>query len=1018
MTERPPSLSLRATGKVAEMAVPRFVQSQRYVPLPASSSLAAMGLERWLEAAAESPVPGTGDRARLLAADSQTRRLLDGIFGNSPFLAQSAAAEPEILCDILDRGPDGMVGCVLEALRARTGLPAEDAALMRALRIAKRRVALAVAIADIAGAWTLAQVVETLSDFADAALSVACAFLVRQAAANGAFTLADDGCPERGSGLVILGMGKLGARELNYSSDIDLIVLYDPGRIRTEALESLPKHFVRLARNLVKIMEERTADGYVFRTDLRLRPDPGATPLALSVDAAEIYYESLGQNWERAAMIKARPVAGDLEAGTEFIDRLRPFVWRRHLDFAAIQDIHSIKRQIHAHHGGGTIAVAGHDIKLGRGGIREIEFFVQTQQLIRGGREPRLRMPSTIAGLAALASFELIGQKAADEMTKAYEFLRRVEHRLQMINDEQTQTLPATDAGLRALALFLGYQDKDAFAADLLAVLGAVEGHYAKLFEDSPTLSAGGTAAGNLVFTGVEADPGTLATLAQLGFRQPETAHATVRGWHHGRYRAMRSTRARELLTELMPALLAALAGTPDADAAFLRFDAFLGRLPAGIQIFSLLHSNPQLLSLLAEIMGGAPRIAEHLSARPAVIDAMVTPGFLDSLPDKGELTAELDRQLVQARYLEEALDASRRFAHDRQFQVGVQLLRGAIAPGIAAVCLSDIAETVIAGLLPRVEADFAAAHGRFGDSSLAIVALGKLGGREMTPTSDLDLIFIYDAPEGMDSSDGPKPLPASQYFARLSQRLLNALTALTAEGRLYEVDMRLRPSGNKGPLAVAFDGFVRYQENDAWTWEHMALTRARPIVGPEKLRARVAAAIRSVLTRSRDPRRIFKDAVEMRARMAAEKPASQLWDVKNLRGGLVDVEFVVQCLQLCNAHARPEILDPGTSAALEKITSAGLLGAADADVLRDALALWQAVQAVLRLTLDSTQSGVGASEFPEPLKRRLAQAGGAADFAGLEARMRDLSRASADVFRRLIEIPATQAPAGIDPGG
>ncbi|MEK7819610.1 MAG: bifunctional [glutamine synthetase] adenylyltransferase/[glutamine synthetase]-adenylyl-L-tyrosine phosphorylase, partial [Pseudomonadota bacterium] len=604
-----------------------------------------------------------------------------------------------------------------------------------------------------------------------------------------------------------------------------------------------------------------TADGYVFRTDLRLRPDPGATPLALSTLAAETYYESLGQNWERAAMIKARAVAGDAEAGAAFLARLRPFVWRKHLDFAAIQDIHSIKRQINARRGGATIAVAGHNIKLGRGGIREIEFFVQTQQLIRGGREPRLRTSATLEGLEQLAALGLIETEAAAELKAAYEFLRRVEHRLQMTADEQTQTLPEGEDGLRALALFLGFADAAAFAAELVGHLRAVETRYARLFEDQPTLAAGDGVAGNLVFTGVEADPETLKTLAGLGFRHTEMVHAAVRGWHHGRYRAMRSTRAREMLTELMPALLGALARTPDPDAAFLRFDAFLARLPSGIQIFSLLQSNPHLLALLAEIMGGAPRLAEHLSQRPAVIDAMVAPGFLDTPPDAAELAAELERHLAPIRHIEEALDVSRRWAHDRQFQIGAQLLRGLIAPAPAAAVLSDIAQVAINALFPRIEADFALQHGRFGGETLAVVAMGKLGGREMTPSSDLDLIFIYEVPAGMDASDGAKPLPPSQYFARLSQRLINSLTALTAEGRLYEVDMRLRPSGNKGPLAVALDGFVRYQEEEAWTWEHMALARARAVAGPAGLRDRVTQAIRRVLARPRDPARLFKDA-------------------------------------------------------------------------------------------------------------------------------------------------------------
>jgi glutamate-ammonia-ligase adenylyltransferase len=468
----------------------------------------------------------------------------------------------------------------------------------------------------------------------------------------------------------------------------------------------------------------------------------------------------------------------------------------------------------------------------------------------------------------------------------------------------------------------------------------------------------------------------------------------------------MRSTRARELLTELMPALLAALARSPDPDGAFLRFDAFLGRLPAGIQIFSLFHSNPHLLDLLAEIMGAAPRLAEHLSGRPAVLDAMVTPGFLESLPDRERLVAELERQFDFARNVEDALDASRRFAHDRQFQVGVQLLRGSVAPRVAAAALSDIAEVAIGGLLPRIEAEFAAGHGRFGESTLAVVAMGKLGGREMTPTSDLDLIFVYDTHGAGETSDGPRPLPASQYFARLSQRLLNALTALTAEGRLYEVDMRLRPSGNKGPLAAAFDGFVRYQEQEAWTWEHLALTRARAIAGPDSLRARVAEAIRRVLTRPRDPARLFKDIAGMRARMAAEHGPGSRWDVKHAPGGLIDVEFTVQCLQLAHAHARPEILDSNTAAALDKLAAAGILDAADAATLRDALELWQALQAVLRLTLDPTK-GEEAALFPEALKHRLAHVGNAGDFGALEARMDQLARAAADVFHRLVEVPA-----------
>ena len=511
---------------------------------------------------------------------------------------------------------------------------------------------------------------------------------------------------------------------------------------------------MRLTRDLVRLMEERSRDGYVFRSDLRLRPDPGSTPLAISVLAALTYYESIGQNWERAALIKARPVAGDREAGDAFLKRLSPFIWRKNLDFAAIRDIHSIKRQINAAKGGGTFAVAGHNIKLGRGGIREIEFFVQTQQLIWGGREPSLRASATTQSLSSLAESGRIAEDTAEQMTDAYRFLRRVEHRLQMINDEQTHTLPADGEGLGALAVFLGYADEGAFARDLTAHLRRVETHYAELFEDSPALSVPGT--GNLMFTGVDADPDTIKTLKRLGFEKPETVDSVVRDWHHGRYRATHSTRARELLTELMPALLEALAMTARPDDAFLVFDEFLSRLPVGVQLFSMFYSKPYLLDLLAVIMGATPRLARHLSRRPTVFESVFSPGFFDAPPGTDGLSGELSRLLAGARDTEDVLDCSRRWANDRRFQVGVQSLMGRLAPRPAARALSAIAKAAVQCLLASEEDAFSAVHGRVPGSDMAVLALGKLGSRGMTPASDLDLIFVYSGGDG--ASIGPSP--------------------------------------------------------------------------------------------------------------------------------------------------------------------------------------------------------------------------------------------------------------------
>jgi glutamate-ammonia-ligase adenylyltransferase len=873
---------------------------------------------------------------------------------------------------------------------------------MSALRVAKRRVALTVALADIAGLWPLERVTGALSDFADSAIDAAVAHLLREASAGGAFRLPDPDNPCQGSGFIVIGMGKLGARELNYSSDVDLIALYDTERIASDDPGALQKTFVRVVRSLVKILDERGPEGYVLRTDFRLRPDPASTPLALSVDAAELYYESLGQNWERAAMIKARPVAGDREAGAAFLRRLIPYVWRKHLDFAAIQDIHSIKRQINAHRGGGSVALEGHNIKVGRGGIREIEFFAQTQQLIWGGRNASLRHSATVPALAALAAAGRVVPETAEQMTASYRVLRRVEHRLQMINDAQTHSLPEDAEAMRSLAVFLGYPDAKSFGAEMLATLRGVEKHYAELFEEAPTLAG----PGNLVFTGTEDDPGTLETLAQMGYREPPRIAAAVRGWHHGRYRAMRSVRARELLTELMPTVLKALASTPRPDETFIRFDQFLSRLPAGVPLFSLFHANPGLLELVAEIMGTAPRLADALSRQPQLLDSVLSRGFFEALPNIEELSADLARALELAQDFQDQLDICRRWKNERQFQVGVHLLRGRASAEQAGAALADIADSVLAAVQGGVEEEFARQHGRVPEGAMVAIALGKLGGREMTVTSDLDLIFLYDAPASADASDGPKPLPPSHYYTRLSNRLINAITALTGEGRLYDVDMRLRPSGTKGPIATSFESFVAYHRESAWTWEHMALTRARAICGPAGLRRRVEVAIRETLTQPRDLAKLKADIASMRALMARENAAKSVWDIKHWRGGLIDIEFIAQYLQLRHAAERPDVLARNTRLAIERCEAAGCLDAADARTLLDALHLWQVLQAVLRLVVEGEFDPETAPAEIGPL---LARAAGAVDFATLQSTILARAEAVKALFETLLPAPASE---------
>ena len=966
-----------------------------------------LGREKWCEAVESFADPSVTAFAKRLNDSPAGQRFLDTIFANSPYLTICLCQDPHFTMELLTRGWDAVHVKILDDLVVLRRDPGNSADISKKLRIAKRQAALTIAAADIAGAWPVQRVTTALSDFADHAISAAAAHVLREASANDGLQLADADDPEKGSGLVILGMGKLGSCELNYSSDVDLIVLFDAEKVVVPDPDRVLKIFVRLTRNLVKLLEERTRDGYVFRTDLRLRPDPASTPPALSVLAAELYYESLGQNWERAAMIKARPVAGDLKAGWDFVGRLKPYVWRKHLDFAAIKDIHSIKRQIDAHRGGGQISVAGHNVKLGRGGIREIEFYVQTQQLIWGGRQPELRTPGALDALDALAKAGHIAQETAAEMASSYCFLRRVEHHIQMVNDEQTHTVPQDPKALEGLANFLGYGGTLAFAADLEMHLRRVESHYAHLFEDTPDLTADGTETGNLVFTGSDPDPQTLRTLKNMGYGSAETVDATVRGWHHGRYRAMRSARARELLTELMPALLSQLAKNTEPDAALRNFDSFLSALPAGVQLFSMFYANPHLLELVAEIMGGAPRLARHLSLKPTILESVLAGDFFDAPPPTGDLSIELAYQLSQGDGLEDALNISRRWAHDRQFQIGVQLLRGYLAPRATATAFSNIADAALKGLFPIVETEFARQHGHFEKSGMTCIALGKLGSREMTPTSDLDIIFVYEIPAGIEASNGPRPLPPSQYFARLSQRLINAVTAQTAEGTLFEVDMRLRPSGAAGPIASSLEAFVKYHEDEAWTWEHMALSRARVVFGPDELRQKVEQIILETFTRERDADGLLCDVADMRARMDTEHHSDFVWEVKHRRGGLVDIDFIAQYLQLRHAPDCPQILSPNTRNALRAIRDNGYLDAAIADELVEGIDLWQAVQSVLRLTIEGDLDAEREDEVTQGLQKTLAQVSSTTDVEALKEKMRSTAARCHQHFRDIIEIPA-----------
>jgi glutamate-ammonia-ligase adenylyltransferase len=929
----------------------------------------------------------------------RVRDVLLGLADHSPYLWALVREDPERLVRLMKRPPDESLDALVRALSSRRD--EHEADLMTALRRAKRESALLVALADIGGVWDVNAATEALTRFADAAVGAVVDFLLRQHARAGRLAL-DPDAPDLqiGSGLVVLALGKHGARELNYSSDVDLIVLYDPTAASLPPGTGPGPLFARLTRALARLLQERTSDGYVLRVDLRLRPDPASTPVALSTVSAYSYYETVGQNWERAALIKARPAAGDLELGERFLAELTPFIWRKYFDYAAIADIHAMKRQIHAVRGHEQVAVPGHDVKLGRGGIREIEFFVQTQQLIFGGRRPQMRGPRTLDMLQQLCADKWISAEAVDDLSLAYLFLRRVEHRLQMVADEQTQRLPFEREALTRFAKFCGYAELEPFAADLTHHLTLVERHYAQLFEDAPELSV---ASGDLVFTGVGDDPATLATLRALGFQRPEAAAETVRGWHFGRRAAVRSARAREVLTELTPALLEAFAGSGDADAALSAFDEALARMPASVELLSILRSNASLRELFGDVLGSAPRLAQVIASRPHVLDAAIDPArsldFDLSFGDEA-MGKRVETFVSQGQSFEDALNRARDFAAEETFHIGLNLLSGRLDPDRAGRAYSALAQGLIAALLKRVIEAFAAEHGRIRGGRVAIVALGKLGSREMTAASDLDLMLIYDFPADASESDGRKRLGPGVYYSRLTQRLISALTSPTKAGRLYEVDMRLRPSGRQGPLATQLASFRLYQQDEAETWEHMALTRARFIAGDATLGADIARTVRQTLSRKRDPAKIARETRAMRALIAKEKGDRDAWDLKLAAGGLIDIEFIAQSLELAFAHKHPDILDVSTRKVVEEAGRERLIAPEQAEALVDAHRLYTDTTQFMRL---STSGPFDPAKTAGGVKRRIAGASGFPDFEALAAALGEARKRVRATFETIL---------------
>ncbi|QEW21197.1 Glutamate-ammonia-ligase adenylyltransferase [Marinibacterium anthonyi] len=870
---------------------------------PLSARLARMPLPRDADLGAEAA-------ARVPGADPDLRALLTGAAGSSPFLQGLITREAEWLAEAAQAPAAALDQVLIDTAEA----PRDT--LGATLRRAKRRVALMTALADLGGVWPLETVMARLTNLAGLACDLAIRAELAAFDKRGKLPAPLREDRDGAFGLFVLAMGKMGAHELNYSSDIDLICLFDDSLYAEADVLDARHALVRVTRNMSAMLSERTADGYVFRTDLRLRPDPSVTPVCISMDAAESYYESFGRTWERAAMIKARPAAGDLEAGERFLEAIRPFIWRRHLDFAAIEDAHAIRLRIRdtkrLH---GRVEVPGHDMKLGRGGIREIEFFTQTRQLIAGGRDPGLRMRGTEPALAALARKRWIPEDVATRLRDHYRAFREVEHRIQMVNDAQTHQMPASKEGIERVAGLMGITPSE-MLRDLSRRLAEV----AELTEDFFAPDA----------APVPAQP------------EHEFDRDILSRWHQ--YPALRSSRAVEIFNRLRPELLARLSRSARPDDALVAFDRFLAGLPAGVQIFSLFQSNPDLIDLLVDVIVTAPALGEYLSRNSSVLDAVIGGAFFAPWPGAAALTDDLAALIAHEDDYELKLDAARRWKKEWHFRVGVHHLRGLIDGETAGAQYADLADAVIRTVSPEVVREFARKHGAPPGRGAAILGMGSVGARHMNAGSDLDLIVIYDALD-VDSSDGRRPLATRTYYARLTQALITAMSAPMSQGRLYEIDMRLRPSGKQGPVATSWPSYRHYQETEAWLWEHLALTRARGIAGPEALTGDIEAFRAGIIARPREIGDIIREVSQMRDRLAAAKAAAGWLDLRNGAGRLQDLELLSQA-----GHLAAGMPSRGVSEGLTEAERAGWLNEGQAAILAGAYALFWEMHTATRL--------------------------------------------------------------------
>ncbi len=909
--------------------------------------------------------------------------LARGAAGSSPFLARLLKSHGEWFSEASAIPTAEVVGGLVSEAEAAAGGDWED--LRRALRVARARAALFIALCDLGGAWDLRRVTAGISDLADGLTDTALRGALAETARRGQIPDPAEGDAADGPGMFILAMGKMGARELNYSSDIDLICLFDQERFGEAERGDARAAYVKTTRRLVKALSEPTTDGYVFRTDLRLRPSPSTTPICMSTEAAEEYYATVGRTWERAAHIKARPAAGDIEAGRAYLRRLAPFVWRAPLDFAAIDDIEEILRKIRVKKGRFTpSAVPGCDIKLDPGGIREIELFVQTRQLIMAGRLPVLRDPTTLGALAALRDEGVVGADLCGALSEAYVGHRNLEHRLQMIGDNQTQTVPQEEEARARIAALDGWSDRraweDAIAERLAATHRVTEG-----FFDAGSREASAPGGSPLDARSVEA----------LGFGNPGEVRRAVERWRAGGIDATSTEQARRIYSSLEADLLARLGRADHPDAALAEFDRFLSGLPSGARVFAMLKANPLLLERIIDIFTTAPKLARLMGRWPETLDTLLTEDFSGGPPSREWLEADLHIRVGDTGDPERMIEIIKVWTREARFQTAVQVLRGTFDESCAGETFSAVAETVLGALVPIVAGSFAAEHGPPPGRGMALLAMGGLGSRELTAGSGLELAAVYDAGDE-ERSEGPTPLPASEYFPRLARSLTDALTAETPEGRFHEsVESPLHTPGDRWRDAVSLASFEDHQLRGARVREHLALTRGRVVWGDADLADDIGRVAGTALSARREDPSVMVEARAVRAEFieANHDRRDNHWSLTRAAGGLAEIDHLVRTggLLLGLGFGRPsrDILEP--------LAEAGLIDGGDARSLAEALRLQSRLRHIHRVAEDR------ADVSPEGAKLRLAMAGalGIPDFESLSRTLESARESAASICSR-----------------